>query len=52
MQSKKAKALDKKYKGAKTMQSLNRVPIILKDNFDTTDMPTEAGSIALLKFLY
>lgn len=43
----KAKALDKKYKETKTMQSLHCVPIILKDNFDTADMPTEAGSIAL-----
>ena len=43
----KAKALDKKYKETKTMHSLHCVPIILKDNFDTADMPTEAGSIAL-----
>jgi amidase len=44
---KEAKALDKKYQKMKTMQSLHCVPIILKDNFDTADMPTEAGSIAL-----
>ena len=44
---KKAKALDKIYKKTKTMHSLHCVPIILKDNFDTADMPTEAGSIAL-----
>ena len=44
---KKAKALDKKYQKTKTMHSLHCVPIILKDNFDTADMPTEAGSIAL-----
>ena len=44
---KKAKALDKKYQKTKTMQGLHCVPIILKDNFDTADMPTEAGSIAL-----
>jgi len=43
----KAKALDKKYQDTKTMHSLHCVPIILKDNFDTADMPTEAGSIAL-----
>ncbi len=43
----KAKALDKKYQDTKTMRSLHCVPIILKDNFDTADMPTEAGSIAL-----
>ena len=44
---KKAKALDKKYQETKSMQSLHCVPVILKDNFDTADMPTEAGSIAL-----
>ena len=42
-----AKALDKKFQATKTMHSLHCVPIILKDNFDTADMPTEAGSIAL-----
>ncbi len=44
---KEAKTLDKKYQDTKTMRSLHCVPIILKDNFDTADMPTEAGSIAL-----
>jgi amidase len=44
---KEAKALDSKYQKTKTMRSLHCVPIILKDNFDTADMPTEAGSIAL-----
>ena len=42
-----AKALDKKYQETNTMRSLHCVPIVLKDNFDTADMPTEAGSIAL-----
>ena len=42
-----AQALDKKFQATKTMHSLHCVPIILKDNFDTADMPTEAGSIAL-----
>jgi len=44
---KEAQALDKKYQATQTMQSLHCVPTILKDNFDTFDMPTEAGSIAL-----
>jgi len=44
---KKARALDNKYLNTKMMRSLHCVPIILKDNFDTADMPTEAGSIAL-----
>ena len=43
----KAKALDRKYLATKAMRSLHCVPVILKDNFDTADMPTEAGSIAL-----
>jgi Asp-tRNA(Asn)/Glu-tRNA(Gln) amidotransferase A subunit family amidase len=43
-----AKALDKKYQETKEMLALHCVPVILKDNFDTADMPTEAGSIALL----
>jgi len=42
-----AQALDKNYQETRTMQGLHCVPIILKDNFDTADMPTEAGSIAL-----
>jgi Asp-tRNA(Asn)/Glu-tRNA(Gln) amidotransferase A subunit family amidase len=42
-----AKALDRKYRKTKTMHSLHCVPVILKDNFDTADMPTEAGSIAM-----
>jgi len=29
------------------MKRLHCIPVILKDNFDTADMPTEAGSIAL-----
>jgi len=44
---KKAQALDKKYQETKSLRSLHCVPIVLKDNFDTADMPTEAGSIAL-----
>ena len=42
-----ARALDNKFQQVKTMLSLHCVPVILKDNFDTADMPTEAGSIAL-----
>ena len=42
-----ARDLDNKFQQAKTMHSLHCVPVILKDNFDTADMPTEAGSIAL-----
>lgn len=44
---KKARALDKAFKKTRTLRPLHCVPVILKDNFDTADMPTEAGSIAM-----
>lgn len=43
----KARALDKTFQSTHSMKRLHCVPVILKDNFDTADMPTEAGSIAL-----
>jgi len=43
----KAKLLDKEFSKTKQLRALHCVPVILKDNFDTADMPTEAGSIAL-----
>jgi len=43
----KARQLDSKYASGKKLKSLHCAPVILKDNFDTADMPTEAGSIAL-----
>lgn len=43
----KAMSLDKKYYKTKQMKKLHCIPVILKDNFDTADMPTEAGAIAL-----
>ena len=42
-----ARALDQQYAADKSMKRLHCIPVILKDNFDTADMPTEAGSIAL-----
>lgn len=42
-----AKRLDQQYSSSQTLRPLHCIPIILKDNFDTADMPTEAGSIAL-----
>ena len=42
-----ARALDRKYQSTQTLQPLHCIPVILKDNFDTADMPTTAGSIAL-----
>lgn len=43
----KAKNLDKQLAKTGDMKKLHCIPVILKDNFDTHDMPTEAGSIAL-----
>jgi Asp-tRNA(Asn)/Glu-tRNA(Gln) amidotransferase A subunit family amidase len=42
-----AKQLDQKFTQTGTMKKLHCIPVILKDNFDTADMPTEAGSLAL-----
>src|SRR3954465_8727253 len=38
-----AKALDAERKAGKVRGPLHGVPIVLKDNFNTTDMPTPAG---------
>lgn len=43
----KAQQLDKTFNQKSELKPLHCVPVILKDNFDTADMPTEAGSIAL-----
>ena len=42
-----AKQLDQQFLNSQTLKPLHCIPVILKDNFDTGDMPTEAGSIAL-----
>lgn len=42
-----ARSLDRQYGITGRMQRLFCIPVILKDNFDTADMPTEAGSIAM-----
>ena len=42
-----ARALDEKFADGDAMKRLHCIPVILKDNFDTADMPTEAGSIAM-----
>lgn len=42
-----ARQLDRQYAETGQMRTLHCIPVILKDNFDTADMPTEAGSIAL-----
>lgn len=42
-----AAALDAERRAGKVRGPLHGIPIILKDNFGTRDMPTSAGSIAL-----
>ncbi len=42
-----AAALDREFAETKTLRALHGIPIIVKDNFDTFDLPTTAGSSAL-----
>jgi Asp-tRNA(Asn)/Glu-tRNA(Gln) amidotransferase A subunit family amidase len=42
-----AQRLDRQYAETGRLRRLHCIPVILKDNFDTADLPTEAGSIAL-----
>jgi Asp-tRNA(Asn)/Glu-tRNA(Gln) amidotransferase A subunit family amidase len=42
-----ADAMDQEFKRAHKLKPLGCVPIVLKDNYDTADMPTTAGSILL-----
>jgi Asp-tRNA(Asn)/Glu-tRNA(Gln) amidotransferase A subunit family amidase len=43
----KAEALDTEFKQTSRLRPLHCVPVILKDNFDTADMPTAGGSMVL-----
>ena len=45
-----AQQLDHEYQQSGELKKLHCIPVILKDNFNTADMPTEAGSIALKDF--
>src|SRR3979411_1297110 len=42
-----ADAMDQEFKRTRKLKSLGCIPIVLKDNFDTADMPTTAGSLSL-----
>ena len=43
----KAAAIDARLAAGEDLGSLYCIPVLLKDNFDTADMPTSGGSIAL-----
>ena len=42
-----AKALDAERKAGKVRGPLHGIPVVLKDNYDTLDMPTTGGSVLL-----
>jgi amidase len=42
-----ADSLDARYRGAGPIGPLHCIPMIVKDNFETRDLPTTAGSLAL-----
>ena len=42
-----ADAMDQEFKRTHKLKPLGCIPIVLKDNFDTADMPTTAGSLTL-----
>ena len=42
-----ADSMDEEYKLSGRLKPLGCIPIILKDNYDTADMPTTAGSVLL-----
>ncbi|MCI0504678.1 MAG: amidase [Gammaproteobacteria bacterium] len=44
---KRAAMLDKEFEETGQLRELHCVPVILKDNFDTADMPTAGGSMVL-----
>lgn len=48
---KEAEALDRERAAKGPRGPLHGIPVILKDNYSTTDMPTTAGTMALLGFL-
>lgn len=48
---KRAKELDEEFKKTKKLRPLHGIPIIVKDNYETHDLQTTAGSAALKGFL-
>jgi len=45
-----ADRLDRERKAGKVRGPLHGIPIVVKDNFDTADMPTSGGTLALATF--
>ncbi len=46
-----AASMDRVYTPGTTLRPLHCIPIVLKDNFDTADMPTTGGSVTLARSL-
>ncbi|WP_423997071.1 amidase [Maribacter sp. IgM3_T14_3] len=46
-----AKELDEEYKRTGTLRPLHGIPLIVKDNINTADLPTTAGSLALQNYV-
>jgi len=42
-----ADAMDQEFKRTRKLKPLGCIPVVLKDNFDTADMPTTAGALTL-----
>ena len=46
-----ADALDKEFRETGRLRPLHGIPVIVKDNYETFDLPTTAGSVAMKGFL-